>query len=94
MRNMYGGIFVKEFLLFYGESVQYYVTESYGNKEQLTESGTIRKDEELTSGSLGRYALINDIALSVSLQDYKTAQELFDEYGQREFMMKELFNLQ
>lgn len=94
MKNMYGGIFVKEFLLFYGESVQYYVTESYGNKEQLTESGTIRKDEELTSVSLGRFALINDIALSVSLQDYKTAQELFDEYEQKDFMMKELFNLQ
>ena len=60
----------------------------------MTESGTIRKDEELTSVSLGRFALINDIALSVSLQDYKTAQELFDEYEQKDFMMKELFNLQ
>jgi len=94
MRNMYGGIFVKAFLLFHGESLQYYVTESYGNKEQLTESGTIQKNEELTSASLGRYALINDIALSVSLQDYMTAKELFNEYEQREFMMKELFNLQ
>ena len=94
MRNMYGGVFVKEFLLFYGESLQYYVTESCGNKEQLTESGTICKNEELTSTSLGRYALINDIALSVSLQDYTTAKELFDEYEQREFMMKELFGLQ
>ena len=94
MRNMYGGIFVKEFLLFYGESLQYYVTESYGNKEQLTESGTIRKDEELAVASLGRYALINNIALSISMQDYKTAEELVGEYKQREFMMKELFNLQ
>ena len=66
MRNMYGGIFVKEFLLFYGESLQYYVTESYGNKEQLTESGTIQKNEEFSSATAGRYALINDIALSVS----------------------------
>ncbi len=94
MKNMYGGIFVKEFLLFHGESLQYYVTESYGNKEQLTESGTIGKNGELASASMGRYALINDIALSVSLQDYTTAKELFDEYGQREFMVKELFNLQ
>ena len=94
MRNMYGGIFVKEFLLFYGESLQYYVTESYGNKEQLTESGTISKDEELTPATAGRYALINDIALSVSLKDYSTAKELFGEYEQKEFMMKELFTLQ
>jgi len=94
MRNMYGGIFVKEILLFYGESLQYYVTESYGNMEQLTESGTIGKEEEFTSALAGRYALINDIALSVSLEDYSTARELFGEYEQKEFMMKELFTLQ
>ncbi len=94
MKNMYGGIFVKEFLLFYGESLQYYVTESYGNKEQLTESGTIEKKDELTSAAAGRYALINDIALSVSLQDYITAKELFKEYEQKEFVMKELFTIQ
>ena len=94
MKNMYGGIFVKEILLFYGESLQYYVTESYGNREQLTESGTICRDEELASASFGRYALINDIALSLSLKDYTTAKELFDEYEQKEFVMKELFTLQ
>ena len=94
MKNMYGGIFVKEFLLFYGESLQYYVTESYGNKEQLTESGTIQKKDELSGTKAGRYALINDIALSVSLQDYTTAKELLGEYEQKEFMMKELFTLQ
>lgn len=94
MKNMYGGIFVKEFLLFHGESLQYYVTESYGNREQLTESGTISKNEELAAASFDRYSLINDIALSVSLKDYTTAKELFDEYEQKEFMMKELFTLQ
>jgi len=94
MKNMYGGIFVKKILLFYGESLQYYVTESYGNKEQLTESGTVQKKDEFTSSSAGRYALINDIALSVSLQDYTTARELFAEYTQKEFMVKELFTLQ
>ncbi len=94
MKNMYGGIFVKEFLLFHGESLQYYVTESYGNKEQLTESGTIQKKDELAETKAGRYALINDIALSVSLQDYTTAKELLNEYEQKEFIMKELFTLQ
>ncbi len=94
MRNMYGGIFVKEFLLFYGESLQYYVTESYGNKEQLTESGTIQKKDELSEQTAGRYALINDIAVSVNMQDYSTAKELLAEYEKKEFMMKELFTLQ
>ena len=86
MRNMFGGIFVKEFLLFYGETLQYYVTESVGNREQLTESGTIQKKDELLGESQGRYALINDIALSASLQDYTTAKEMLNEYAKKEYV--------
>lgn len=94
MKNMYSGIFVKEFLLFYGESLQYYVTESYGNREQLTESGTVQKKDELLDSASGRYAMINNIALSASLQDYTTAKELLNEYAKNEFVMGELFTLQ
>lgn len=94
MKNMFGGIFVKEFLLFYGESLQYYVTESFGNREQLTESGTIQKKDELLGTSAGRYALINDIALSASLQDYTTAKEMLNDYAKQEFMTRGLFTLQ
>ena len=94
MRNMFGGIFVKEFLLFYGETLQYYVTESVGNREQLTESGTIQKKDELLGESQGRYALINDIALSASLQDYSTAKEMLNEYAKMEYVTRGLFTLQ
>lgn len=94
MKNMFGGIFVKEFLLFYGETLQYYVTESIGNREQLTESGTIQKKDELLGESQGRYALINDIALSVSLQDYTTAKEMLNEYVKKEYVIRGLFTLQ
>ena len=94
MKNMFGGIFVKEFLLFFGESLQYYVTESYGNREQLTESGTIERKDELSASNTGRYAMINDIAVSASLQDYTTARELLNEYAKKEFMTRKLFTLQ
>lgn len=94
MKNMFGGIFVKEFLLFFGESLQYYVTESYGNREQLTESGTIERKDELSASNVGRYAMINDIAVSASLQDYTTARELLNEYAKKEFVTGKLFTLQ
>lgn len=94
MKNMFGGIFVKEFLLFFDETLQYYITESFGNKEQLTESGTIQKKDELSDMSAGRYAMINDIAVATTLQDYATAKELLNEYARKEFMAKALFTLQ
>jgi len=70
------------------------VTESYGNREQLTESGTVQKKDELLDSAYGRYAMINDIAVSASLQDYSTAKELLNEYAKNEFVMGELFTLQ
>jgi len=94
MKNMYGGIFVKEFLLFFGETLQYYVTEEYGNKEQLTESGTIQKSDALSEDSADRYAMVNDIAVAVTLKDYSTSRELLEEYAKKEFIAESLFRLQ
>ena len=94
MKNMFGGIFVKEFLLFFGETLQYYVTEEYRNKEQLTESGTIQKSDALSEDTTDRYAMINDIAISTTLKDYSTSKELLEEYAKKEFFAQSLFSLQ
>lgn len=94
MKNMYGGIFVKDFLLFFGETLQYYVTEAYANKEQLTESGTIQKSDSLSGDALDRYAMVNDIAVATTLKDYSTAKELLEEYAKKEFIAESLFRLQ
>ena len=94
MKNMFGGIFVKEFLLFFGETLQYYVTEEFGNKEQLTESGTIQKSDALSENATDRYAMVNDIAVATTLKDYSTSRELLEEYARKEFMAESLFGLQ
>lgn len=94
MKNMFGGIFVKEFLLFFGETLQYYVTEEFGNKEQLTESGTIQKSDALSENATDRYAMVNDIAIAATLKDYSTSRELLEEYAKKEFMAESLFSLQ
>lgn len=94
MKNMFGGIFVKEFLLFFGETLQYYVTEEFGNKEQLTESGTIQKSDALSLDATDRYAMVNDIAIATTLKDYSTSKELLEEYSKKEFMAQSLFSLQ
>ena len=38
MKDVGFGIYVKEFILFYGEIVQYYITESDGDRNSITES--------------------------------------------------------
>ncbi|MBP9995946.1 MAG: hypothetical protein KBT19_01565 [Lachnospiraceae bacterium] len=94
MLPVYGGVFVKSFLLFFGESLQYYITEEYDGMEQLTESGTLSRNDASTDQVGGRYAMINDIAIADALKDYDTALELLEEYKYKEFVTNNLFRLQ
>lgn len=92
MRNMYGGVCVKEFTLFFGESLQYYIMEIEDGKEQLTESGTFSRSDTDMSQHAGRYNLINDIAMGRTLNDYDTMENLLFEYFDHAYLLEELFD--
>lgn len=91
MRNIYGGIYCKEFLLFYGETLQYYIMEELDGKEQLTESGTLSKGDVAVSGEEGRYCMLNDIAISATMQDYETLDKMMEEYYRKTYLVESLF---
>lgn len=93
MREVYGGVFFKEFILFFGESLQYYITEGREGGEQLTESGTLQKSDGNGNEEDSRYHLINDIVISKTLQDFDTMDDLLEEYYKKEFMNGRLFEL-
>lgn len=93
MREVYGSVFFKEFVLFFGENLQYYITEEKNGAEQLTESGTLQKSDIRGNEEDGRYHLINDIAISKTLQDFDTMEDLLEEYYKKEFMNGRLFEL-
>lgn len=69
LSEMYDGIYVREFILFFGESVQYYITEDDGPDEQLSESACISNGDILENGNQGRYAKLNDLLLLMTLED-------------------------
>ena len=92
MKEVYGGVFFRDFILFFGESLQYYITEERDGEAQLTESGTLQKAEE-TEEEESRYRLINDIAMARSLQDFNTMDDLLEEYYRKEFLNGRLFSL-
>ena len=93
MRDVYGGVFVKDFVLFFGESLQYYITEEKDGKAQLTESATIQKSDAGAVEEDSRYRLLNDIVMARSMQDYDTMDNLLGEYYRRDFMNSRLFTL-
>lgn len=105
MKHVYGGVFFKEFTLFYGETLQYYIVEEIEEEEKLIENGTLttgerltieknnRKKEIVNERINSRFRLINDMEQSKLLQDYATMDCKLEEYFYKEFMNSKLFGL-
>lgn len=93
MREVYGGVCFKEFILFFGESLQYYITEEMGGDSQLTESGTLQKNDNHSEGRDSRYQLVNDIVISRNMQDMDTMDDLLEEYYRKDYLNGRLFRL-
>lgn len=93
MPEMYSGIFVKIFSLFHDEALQYYITEKVEGEEQVTESSTIFGADRQCMIQEGRFPRINDILVSLSVQDATTAWQLVEEYMQQDYCARELFRV-
>lgn len=93
MDNLYGGIFVKDFILFCGESIQYYITEEGDNSEQLTQSSVLTATEKDLSSGNWRYSVLNDAIISRDMSDYETAGEIVFEYMQSDYLARNIFRI-
>ena len=89
---MFYGICVKQFILFFGERLQYYITETDDDKESLTRSGTLSRSDTDREQKESKYSLINDIAIGRTLHDDNTMEMLLQEYFEQEFLVMELFH--
>ena len=93
MRDMYGGIYVKAFILFFGEKLQYYITEEMDEEKQFTQSASVSRGEVLYGREENRFELINDIAAAGALHDYDTLDWLLESYYKKEYMVSKVFRL-
>lgn len=96
MHEMSDGIFVSSFTLFFGEQLQYYVTEERetepGNTASVvTQSGTLTRNDISQNSEGGRYNLINDIVISSALSDNDTVNRLLLDYYKKKAMTEDLF---
>lgn len=94
MRDVCGGVCFKEFVLFFGETLQYYIMEEDGESEQLTESGNVQKSDITNTPGNSRYDMINDMVISKTLQDYDTLDSLLEEFYRKEYFGRQLFTMQ
>lgn len=93
MQDMFEGICVREFVLFFGERLQYYITEETENGEQLTESGTINKSDIVQEDFESRFTVLNDIMIGKTLHDYDTVDRLLREYYRQDYIVDKIFRI-
>ena len=91
MNNVCYGIFVKEFVLFSNESLQYYIVEEDEGEEIITESVQVRLAPEQTDGEDTKYYQLNEIIAARDLQDETTALKLLDHYVRTDYAISQLF---
>lgn len=91
MKNVYEGIFVKSFVVFYGESIQYYISEEDGGGESATEGRNVVNRSVSPQKSEGRYEALNDIIASHAAHDSETFRKLVHTYAVTECVAGQLF---
>ncbi|MCR5420587.1 MAG: DUF5717 family protein [Lachnospiraceae bacterium] len=91
MRDMFEGIFSKEFILFFGENLQYYISEETDGNEMFTFSDSVSISDKVTEGMISRYGLLNDMVVAKTLQDDDTLMQLMEEYVKEECFAENVF---
>ena len=86
-----GGVFVKSFTCFYGESLTYYFTEEYGNKVKKSQVYNIVNNTINTEGNNGRFDYINDMLASRELHDIATMRKLMHGYCVQNYVTDQYF---
>ncbi len=91
MHHVCYGIYVKEFVIFANETLQYYITEDTDEGEMMMESSEIRLNPEQTVGEDTKYYQLSLIIAAREMQDEKTALKLLDNYVRTDYAIKNLF---
>ena len=90
MQDVFYGIRVKEFILFYEDDLQYYIVEEMNDVVNITESNNILVDECDTEDET-RYSKINLMLSSRSIGDEKTLIEVMENLTITDYMALEMF---
>ncbi len=91
MVNLCHGIFVKEFILFNKESLQYYISEISDKKENITNSYTVTIQPEIDHYEEDNFSRINQIIEARDMNDDTTLNRLLQAYASMDHYISTLF---
>lgn len=92
MNESYQGVYTDDFVLFYGERLQYYITEENEDGRIPTESEELERDVTRGGRTDSRYDMINDMLLSESVHDDPSLDDLMEQYMRLSETVEEFFD--
>ena len=95
MRDICYGIFVKDLILFDGETVDYVISdesEKEGDEPVITEKATLTGGNKPIGNAGSRFAQINEIIGAQREKDADKAMNLLNRYIKNEFAISQLFH--
>ena len=93
MLDIYDGIFVKSFVMFFGEAIQYYISEEHGSQVEVTESNRIVNNDVYNKNDESRYNLLNQMLISNTLQEDEELYSAMKQYARLEEVTQKVFKL-
>ncbi len=93
MQNVYEGIFVKSFVVLFGEMIEYRISEEYNQKMRVMESSRILHNEAYHKADQSRYSLLNQMLISEALQEDADMYYNMKRYVEYEEIAKAVFQL-
>ena len=95
MRDVYGGIFVKDFTLFYGEKLTYTLTVEQDGKPVREKEQVLTAKERTEEDGVeeSRYRMLNDMSRALADHQESQVKRLAEKYLEREKIVEKIFTL-
>ncbi|MCI8327243.1 MAG: hypothetical protein HFI37_05645 [Lachnospiraceae bacterium] len=93
MRENYQGIYVSAFCLFFGESVQYYISQEESVENVILESNRISGDNIYAGEKRSRFALLNRMLAEIERKEMDESRDGMLEYEKMETVFQETFRI-
>lgn len=91
LEESYEGIYTKDFILFYKENLQYYITEEY--TVNLSENGILEMEDWEEGSKKSRFGHLNAIILAHEENGGGEVEELVKSYDDLTYMVEEWFTI-
>lgn len=93
LRRVYQGIFVKQKVLFEGETMEYRIYDYEEGKRVLAAEGRVACDHKLDGKENSRFALLNQMGAAQGRKDEEALKKAMEDYLKKAAVLSELFSI-